>query len=86
LSCRIVRNSWGDFWGDHGFFRVVTSVYMNGTGDLYNMGIEQECSWAVPSKWESASELGFKVPSGESAQTLSSEASAHLELTSKSLG
>ena len=37
----IGRNSWGTYWGDHGFFR------MKMHGD--NLGIETDCSWAVPS-------------------------------------
>jgi hypothetical protein len=44
LACRIVRNSWGQYWGDQGFFRVVTSAYKNNTGDLYNMGSFAGCS------------------------------------------
>ncbi|CAD5225873.1 unnamed protein product [Bursaphelenchus okinawaensis] len=44
----IVRNSWGDAFGETGWFRVVTSVFMNGRGDLYNMGIERDCYWADP--------------------------------------
>ncbi|PAV58845.1 hypothetical protein WR25_08852 [Diploscapter pachys] len=42
----IVRNSWGDAWGEVGWFRVVTSKFQNGQGDEYNMGIERECYWA----------------------------------------
>jgi len=37
----IVRNSWGTFWGDDGFFRVQAGVNA--------IGIETECTWAVPS-------------------------------------
>ena len=54
-----MRNSWGTPWGEQGFFRTVTSAYMNGTGDSYNMGIELECGWGVPGKLASAASLGF---------------------------
>jgi len=36
----IVRNSWGTFWGDNGYFRIV-----KGTN---NLGIEELCNWATP--------------------------------------
>ncbi|EYC21789.1 hypothetical protein Y032_0018g3533 [Ancylostoma ceylanicum] len=42
----IVRNSWGEGWGEKGWYRVVTSKYMNGTGNEYNMGIEKDCYYA----------------------------------------
>lgn len=35
----LVRNSWGHYWGEEGFFRVV-----RGTN---NLGIESDCSWAT---------------------------------------
>lgn len=41
-----VRNSWGAHWGESGFFRIVRGVN--------NLAIEQECSWAIPTKeWTS---------------------------------
>lgn len=36
----IAKNSWGSFWGEEGYFRVV-----RGTN---NLGIESNCAWAVP--------------------------------------
>jgi len=39
----IVRNSWGEFWGELGFFRVVT-------GDN-QLGIETWNVWATPDYW-----------------------------------
>jgi cathepsin X len=39
LEYWVVRNSWGTFWGDQGWFKVVMG---NNT-----IGIESECNWAV---------------------------------------
>jgi len=36
----IVRNSWGTYWGENGFFRIYRG---NNT-----LGIEDTCAWAVP--------------------------------------
>ena len=36
----IVRNSWGTYWGEEGFFRVVTGKNM--------LGIEDGVAWATP--------------------------------------
>lgn len=36
----VARNSWGTYWGEWGFFRIIM-------GGL-NLGIESDCSWAIP--------------------------------------
>jgi cathepsin X len=36
----MVRNSWGSYWGEDGFFRIVRGVD--------NIGIETDCAWGVP--------------------------------------
>jgi cathepsin X len=39
----IIRNSWGEYWGELGFFRVVL-------GDN-QLGLESSCAWAKPGHW-----------------------------------
>lgn len=39
----IVRNSWGEYWGEMGFFRV-----KRGENQL---GLENGCAWATPGEW-----------------------------------
>eukprot|EP00397_Hematodinium_sp_SG-2012_P029111 GEMP01030728.1.p1 GENE.GEMP01030728.1~~GEMP01030728.1.p1 ORF type:complete len:326 (+),score=68.51 GEMP01030728.1:256-1233(+) len=36
----IVRNSWGEYWGELGFFRIKAGANQ--------LGIETECAWATP--------------------------------------
>ena len=36
----VVRNSWGTYWGEAGFFRI--RMHQN------NLGLERQCSWGVP--------------------------------------
>ncbi|KAK7944859.1 hypothetical protein WMY93_000587 [Mugilogobius chulae] len=41
----VVRNSWGEFWGEHGWARIVTSAYKGGKGNFFNLGIEHNCAY-----------------------------------------
>lgn len=36
----IGRNSWGTYWGEHGWFRIQMHHH--------NLGIEMDCDWGVP--------------------------------------
>jgi len=44
----IGRNSWGEPWGEHGWFKIVTSRYKNGQGNDYNLNVESDCAFADP--------------------------------------
>jgi len=44
------RNSWGTYWGENGFFKIVRGKN--------NLRIEDECAWAVPEKkWEDKQQM-----------------------------
>eukprot|EP00210_Caulerpa_lentillifera_P008867 g8459.t1 len=38
----IGRNSWGTYWGENGYFKIVRESF------LWNLGIENSCSFATP--------------------------------------
>jgi len=51
----IGRNSWGEPWGEKGWFKIVTSSYRGGQGNEYNLGVEENCAFGVPilpKSWE----------------------------------
>jgi cathepsin X len=44
----IVRNQWGEYWGELGYLRVATGSNL--------LGLESNCAWATPASW---TELNF---------------------------
>lgn len=36
----LIRNSWGSYWGDNGYYKLIRGIN--------NTGIEYDCSYGVP--------------------------------------
>lgn len=58
-----VRNSWGSYWGETGFFRVVRGVN--------NIGIESACSWATPVDTWTTGERNYTTTEKDSSTIMS---------------
>lgn len=54
-------------WGEGGFFRIVTSKFKKGRGNEYNLGLEADCAFGVPDKWEAASNVQPTLASHQAA-------------------
>jgi len=58
----LVRNSWGEFWGEMGYVRVAEGA----------LDLEDQCSWAVPGAF-TAPEFGNQFPCHEGGDNCKAE-------------
>mmetsp|Transcript_8889 Transcript_8889/g.12729 ORF Transcript_8889/g.12729 Transcript_8889/m.12729 type:complete len:358 (+) Transcript_8889:102-1175(+) len=65
----VVRNSWGQYWAEGGFFRIETGKNL--------LGIENECAWATPGSFTvrnmPCSEDGAECEGKEGMKTIQQE-------------
>ena len=71
----IVRNSWGEFWGEMGFFRLASGA----------LNIEDQCSWAVPGHF-TAPEFNNQIHCHEGGDNCKPKTSDLHELANEFLG
>ncbi|GBF87788.1 cathepsin Z [Raphidocelis subcapitata] len=74
----ITRNSWGEPWGESGFYLSPTSANDNGEGGKLNLGLELDCAFGVVDRWANARDLGFPASEDDSAPEPPSKAASGL--------
>lgn len=55
----VIRNSWGTYWGEEGFFRLIRGEN--------NLAIESDCSWAVPKDTWTTGEKNYTTKAEQDA-------------------
>jgi len=73
-----VRNSWGQYYGENGFFRIIRGIN--------NLGIESSCHWAVPKDTWTNNVRNYSNSTGSKQETntflgKSSQACANIDLS-----
>jgi cathepsin X len=58
----VTRNSWGEPWGEGGFYYSPTSAHPDGAH--LNLGVEEDCAWGAVDRWANARDLGFPGADG----------------------
>ncbi|KAE9130864.1 hypothetical protein PF010_g3694 [Phytophthora fragariae] len=60
----VLRNSWGSFWGEHGWMRLVRGVN--------NVGVEGECAFGVPKDdgWPTPASIEVEEPEQEEEESV----------------